>query len=65
MDASELQLGAGIRQYGNINKVSWVTTCLISLNTFYFTTVHLNFTLFDVSAVKGCNKCDRLFRISL
>ena len=50
---------------GYDNKVSWTTACLISSNYFCSPSVHLNFTLFDLSAVKGCSKIYRLDNISL
>ena len=52
-------------KYGYDNKVLWATICLISLNAFCLTSVHLNVTLVDIIAVKGCSKCDCLSHISL
>ena len=50
---------------GYINKAPQVNIHLISSNDFFSTSVHLKFTFFDVNAVKGCNKCDRLDHIYL
>ena len=47
------------------SEVSWAIVRLISSNSFCSTSVHLNFTLGDVSTVIGCNICDRLYHISL
>ena len=38
---------------------------LISSNSFCSTSVHLNFTLFDVSSVKECIKCESLSHLYL
>ena len=47
------------------SKVFLAKVHMISSNTFYSTSVHLKFTFGDVSAVKGCNRCDSLSHISL
>ena len=52
-------------KYGYDNKVLWDKNVFMPSNAFFFLSVNLNATFYDVSVVRGCDKCDHMPHMSI